>query len=700
MPTKERRLLTDLAGTTPKRAPDKPRPDRDRRGDKGRKRTGHRMTKWERRLIVAWDGEGFTREPLEDEETGVHVYNLLANSNFHHIANQDGLSTETIFRFLLDENDPKAINVIYGGSYDVNMWLKDVPREKLVALWVDGVCFWQNYKISYAHRKKFTVQEVHYKGSGGSRKDRSFTLWDVLGYFQSTFVDACTKWLGDLPLLQEIQAMKLQRSSFTQAQFDEVVAYNRTECMLLVDLMHNLFTAMDEAGIQLTRYDGAGSIAAYLLRVNGVKDHMGETPIEVQRWAQWAYSGGRIEAPKVGNYEGEVDRRDINSAYPSAAISLPSMNGMDWREEETWNGCDYSIVKVKWRYRKEAPFYPLWYRESNGTILYPRMGSGAYYGVEVRSLYDQYEEGKDFWIEGSMNCYLPEKVEYPFKFIERLYEIRLIFKRRGSMASEALKLGLNSVYGKLAQQAGARNGRVPTYHNLVWAGLITAITRRKMYLSAMQSPSEVIAFATDAVITKHGASSSDIAGDGLGEWSCDTLRGITIVQPGVYWLYKGTEWQAKYRGFDKGSLSRQTIIDTWGRWYDGGHCPTCSVYIEGLGSSIPVPEEIDHIHATLTRFIALGSGLARTEADFHKHWTRWETMDRKLTITPSGKRMAGPDTCFHERLCDTIAVEPFDPSAMSYRYPIAWLDGPDVLRPKEEGIDVRIIEEEELDSYA
>jgi hypothetical protein len=214
-------------------------------------------------------------------------------------------------------------------------------------------------------------------------------------------------------------------------------------------------------------------------------------------------------------------------------------------------------------------------------------------------------------------------------------------------------------------------------------------------LSAMSAPQTVIAFATDAVITTSDLVNGDIIGSGLGEWTRDRLDGITIVQPGVYWLRKESEWQSKYRGFDKGSLSREYILDVWKDWTVGRACLVCPV-----NEHMEHDEECDHIHATLTRFIALGGALSRREGDFYNHWTRWETMDRKLTITPSGKRMAGGDTCYHESLCSTIAVEPFDPTAMSQRYPISWLDGPDVLRPKEEGTDIRIIEEEELDSYA
>lgn len=661
---------------------------RRRPGDrhKGKHKGGKPLSKWKRRLIVAWDGEGFTRDD------GAHIYNLLANSNNVYISDHNGLPTDQIFMYLLNQGDPKAINVIYGGSYDVNMWLKDVPLPELGALWTTGHCYWKNYKISYAHRKKFTIQEFTGKKFKGGRPKptRTFVLWDVLGYFQASFVEACYKWLGDLPILREIQSMKLQRSTFTEAQFAEVLAYNRTECYLLVELIRHLFDAMDEAGIELTRYDGAGSIAANLLRVNKVKQHMGEQPLEAQMWAACAYSGGRIEAVKVGTTEKPVYRYDINSAYPSACISLPSFKGATWTKSRDWNLSPYSLVKVQFSFNK-APFYPLWYRESNGAILYPSSGQGVYWGAEILPLLDKY--GSSIFIEEAYNCTLAN-YDQPFEFIERTYEIRRIFKRRGSMASEALKLGMNSIYGKLAQQAGyhGKGDRIPAYHNLSWAGLITAITRAKMYQTASRYPNQVIAFATDAIISSKDMDDGNITiGDGLGEWTADRMDGITIVQAGVYWLKKGDEWQAKYRGFDKGSLSREYLVSQWYLWDSGFQCSVC---YKAKGEY----EECDHIHASLTRFVGLGGALMTTE--FYSHWTRWETMDRRLSLVPDGKRQPGKEVCFSERLCATVATEAMNPSAMSTPYKIAWLPQGGAEPPTVEGVAMRIIEEEEADSYA
>ena len=164
------------------------------------------VSKWDRRHIVAWDGEG------ANLETGKHIYNLLANSHGKYILNHDGLTTQQCFDYFLKYSNDKAINVIYGGSYDVNMILITLQEteDKLRRLWQTGTCFWKGYAISYSHRKRFSVSQLTRRTN---RRIRNFVLWDVLGYFQSSFVKACRKWLGEdfagqMQVFDEIQAMK------------------------------------------------------------------------------------------------------------------------------------------------------------------------------------------------------------------------------------------------------------------------------------------------------------------------------------------------------------------------------------------------------------------------------------------------------------------------------------------------------------
>jgi len=645
---------------------------RKRKGDrhKGPKKrsTSRTPSKWDRRDIVAWDGEG------ANLDNGIHVYNLLANSCGDCILDHKGLSTSRCFDFFLDHSKRNAINVIYGGSYDVNMMLIDVDPPALAKLWVDGNVYWRNYRIWYKPRKSLTIQRFSVNRNTGQRKAKNFTLWDVLGFFQGTFVNACRQWLGNMPILDDIEDMKYARSEFTTDKIEEIIAYNKAECDLLVAIMEALFAALDRAGIRLNRYDGAGSIAGALLRMHNVKQHMGDLPPDVKRLSQYAYSGGRIEAVKLGNLEDSpVYRYDINSAYPYAATLLPSFKDVTW-EVETRPDSTFSIVHVEWDYRTEAPFYPLWYRDLWGGILYPSMGSGYYWGYEVANLAKHYKEGEDYRILQAVNPYGGTDVE-PFGFLKDVYAIRKKYKDQGLMASEALKLGMNSIYGKLAQQAGYRDGRIPTYHNLSWAGLITAITRARLYAAAMQNPNSVIAFATDAVITTEPLS-LPISGD-LGDWTAEVLNGITIVQAGVYWL-KGSEgWQGKYRGFDKGSLEREKVLSCW--------------------------DQNEEYEASLTRFVTMGSALA--SKDFYSIWRKWITSPRKLDILPTGKRqpVVGKKPRYSQGLFPTRAASNVQGLALSAPYPLLWVEGQMAFNAyigTEDGVSSRVLDDEVDDTYA
>ena len=643
------------------------KPIKERKGDrhKPRKREPHsggkRKTKWERRVIVGWDGEGAN---LAD---GTHVYNLLANSRGDYILNHEGLTTKGAFEFFFTHSNTRDINVIFGGSYDVNMILRDVPQDRLKHLWDTGATFWNEYQIIYAPRKKLTITRYYHLGK--KLKKQSFILWDVLGYFQTSFVVACRKWLGDLPILDEIEDMKHQRSQFSTREIKEIIRYCINECQILVRLMEALFDAMDEGEIRLNRYDGAGSIAAALLRKYNIQEHMGEPTEDAIRWAQFAYSGGWIEAMKIGTtpYPQKIYRYDINSAYPSAAMMLPSYRGATWEREPHWNGLSSSLVHVRWHFN-EAPFYPLFYREPDGSIIHPQWGEGIYFGSEF-ALLEKFHPGQYEVIE-ALNVRLATD-DKPFQFIDEVYALRMLYKSLGSMASEALKLGMNSIYGKLAQQAGYRNGRIPQYHHLLWAGEITSRTRAKLYEKAMQHPESVIAFATDAIIATQEFNLP--LGKQLGEWTPEYFTGITIIQPGVYFLQDQEDWYDKYRGFDKGALMREDIVQAW--------------------------REGKEYHANLTRFVTMGSALQST--DFYGHWRKWETQKRKLDIYPQGKRRPGQNTRYWEGLCDTIAVENYHTDTLSHAYHIEWLHPEDApVRPTEDGVDIRILEQEYLDAYA
>lgn len=621
-----------------------------------------RATKWENRHVIAVDGEGYTTPD------GRHIYNLLSSSNGKYLHDDNGLSTDSIFEFLLSGSDPNDITVIFGGSYDANMWLRDVPFKQLVHLWNEGCCYYKHFKITYIPRKVFTITEWEYTKNQKPKRGRSITIWDVIGFFQSSFVKACKLWLGDLPILAEIQSMKEQRNSFDAQSIDSVLDYNTKECELLCLLMYQLFDALDEAEIVLARYDGAGAIAGALFKKYNVKDYIPEqNNYSYYALMQAAYAGGRIEALKVGRIKRPVYNYDLNSAYPWAATYLPDLTTSDWIESDELNDDPFSLVEVSWSCSKRS-LYPVFYRESNGLILYPQAGSGVYYACEIQN----FEPG-EYTIHRVINL-VRNTDKKPFDFIPTTYSQRLSFKRQGKMAANALKLGLNSVYGKLAQQEGFQSEdeiKIPSTHCLAYAGMITALVRSTIYKVCMQSPESIIAIATDGIFSQTELNLDE--GVGLGQWSKSVWAGMTIVQPGVYWLHNESEdlasYEHKYRGFNAGTLKLEDILAKW-------------------------QANEESLSVSTTRFMGLGGSLARR--DFYEHWTRWETSPRTISLRSKGKRSyAGDITKLYNMLQPTTPRLPLDANMLSCPYPVKWIDGTNDLRNE----DNLLIETELFDSF-
>lgn len=650
-----------------------------------------KRSRWEQRNIVAWDGEGAN---LTD---GTHIYNLLACSKGTSIEDHRGLDTQRVFKFFMENNSHSAINVIFGGSYDVNMILRDVHKHSLRELWNTGATTWEGWRISWTPRKKFSISPLKWNGKRYVKDgDRNFVLWDVFGYFQCSFVNACKQWkiLDDLQL-DAMQAMKFGRSTFTQEKLEDIRAYNEKEIEALVLLVRGLFSAMDEAGIQLERFDGAGSIASAYFRKNRVWDDAGDREeymgvprcSPVYRAAQFAYSGGRIEAISQGNYEGPVYRYDINSAYPSACLRLPSFRHAVWREDNYWNKDVNSIVIVDLHIKNQMPFYPSFWRAAvgshKGRILYPSHATTAMYGWEYENLTKYWKHGRDYHLLSSINCHL-DNIDKPFHWVKSIYQTRRTFKDAGSFAELCIKLGMNSIYGKLAQQEGyskyGNTTRYPSTHHLLWAGLITSYTRSVLYQAAMQNPEAVISFATDAVFTTEPLDLP--TNKELGGWSCDLFDGITLAQAGVYWLKHTADctcddcqegldpWHSKYRGFDPGSLQRDVLMDLWA-------------------------QGAEEYPATLTRFAGLGGSLMRTDEHFPYIWRHWITDDRTLSLIPGGKRRLAErgKKRYDKGLVSTLPAWNIE-GGMTLAYPIKWIEGYSISENPD-----YLLEEEWEDSY-
>ncbi|MCB1316022.1 MAG: hypothetical protein KDK27_08720, partial [Leptospiraceae bacterium] len=191
--------------------------------------SGRGVTKWRNGRFIAWDGEGVDTGRKIDAATNEHRMTLFANSDGVSVYDAAGLHTATLLDMFLSSaaSNPTAIHVIYSGGYDFIHALHDLSFTELQTLAKTGEVSYRHYTIKYIPRKSFYVRN--------DRTRNAVTIWDVIGFFQSSFVVTIEKWLGadyaDLPM---IEAGKLQRSHFAGQSLDYIREYNDAELRALV----------------------------------------------------------------------------------------------------------------------------------------------------------------------------------------------------------------------------------------------------------------------------------------------------------------------------------------------------------------------------------------------------------------------------------------------------------------------------------
>lgn len=627
------------------------------------------------REFIAWDGEGTAvNEPIEIEgpkgkanwfyyeenrELIVHErkpqpYVLLANSKGDSITREDGLGTLECIEFLLESKAryPRSIFVGYGFNYDINQILRDIPETLLRVLHERNRVSFGGYFIKWLPRKSLYIKH--------RRTKRSVIIYDVFGFFQTSFLQACKEYLGVFDSgIQTIEKGKALRPAFSWEDMDFIERYNAVELDMLVRMMEQLRKELHEVGIHPSQWHGPGAIANAVLNLYGVTVPK-NIPEEVGRAAQYAYAGGRFEQFRLGRNPGSIYEYDIRSAYPSALAELPDLTNGYWEYVKTWEPESFGVWYIDYR----SPYgvgdnrpQPLFCRSELGNISYPREVRGWYWTPEAALCSDNVSEGYVF---------RPTTDRRPFAFVEGMYEQRAQLKRDGNSAQRALKLVLNSLYGKLAQTVGGKDGP-PKYHCLEYAGYITATTRAMIYKAIMQHPWAIVACETDAVFS--GVKLDLPLSEKLGDWELKEHSDIVYLQSGFYYADNGSV--CKYRGMDR----------------DGE---------TGFPVGLPYRDVLDHLRQNIrpysrptpplisytTRFIGLGLGL-RTNAV----WRSWE---KKAKIT-SLDQNSRDSKRFHLRsactLChlDILMYEGMHPmriggySGRSYARALPWkkIDNPE-----------------------
>lgn len=514
-----------------------PGSDRRRRsGDRHRPR--RRVSKAPARVapFIGCDGEGCGTDSLGRQE-----YRLFRIGE-RELYTGDPLGTAELLDFICDAPPAgKAVLVGFSFGYDVTMILRDLPAERRERLLrpMDPAeagpgrsryTFWQDHGIEYLPRNYLRVCRLERLPDGRRRAiaGSARTIYEVFGFFQASFLRTLANWQVGAEYLDLIERNKAARSSFERIT-PEIREYCAVECRCLAEMMERFRACCHAAGIRPRSWSGAGKLAAALHaehRTITRAEIAGLVPPGVLSDAQAAYYGGRFEVTRIGAVAGPIYEYDLNSAYPAALRRLPCLRHGRWHE---CSGDDLArlgpdalfVADVQFRHRP-GQLYGLPVRGRGGVIFWPREANGTYWSPELRSAERlgaviRYKRGWRY--ECACDC-------KPFDWVCELYEYR---KKIGKKTEGyPIKLGINSLYGKLAQRVGN-----PRWGNLIWAGLVTALTRAALNDAISLAPDRIVMLATDAVYSL--APLGLPVSDRLGDYEHAEHASMFVVQPGLYW---------------------------------------------------------------------------------------------------------------------------------------------------------------------
>lgn len=496
-----------------------------------------------------------------------HDYVLLSagDESLHH----DGspLSLDDILQFLWDLHEPDVVYVGYYLGYDYTEWLKDLPMPVARDLLTDeGIA---SRAVSGSHNPRpnpvafgkwlidiLPMKRFRFKERGA---DEFMYICDMGPFFQTSFVKTLEKWRKTDPNIcskQEFRNITEGKARRNEAVFDlEMVRYNQLENRILARVAVKLNEGFSALGIHLKKdqWFGPGQAAQEFLKQVGAPlavDVQKWVPEEVLRWAIESYYGGWSEAFCHGHISGTTYQYDRNSAYPYETVSLPCLKCGTWKPVKTVSQrvdalylCD---VTVRQRKNNNGRLGSMPYRAEQGQILRPRNVRGVYWWKEIEAAkkagcIDSVE------IHGAWE-FTSECNHAPFAPVAKLYE------RRRSVGKDtplgiAIKLVINSIYGKLAQSVGN-----PKFANPIYASLITSGCRVAIWEAIGSHPggtTAVVMVATDAVFFRSEHRGLQLS-DRLGDWSKTEKQFLTIHMPGIYWdeaTRESDDGAIKTRGF-------------------------------------------------------------------------------------------------------------------------------------------------------
>lgn len=635
--------------------------------DKEQRKTANRNRMRDKRgkdrseaLVIAWDGEGIDLFGPGRPQSYVLFGCSAEWQNPLLLRNpQLKLSHKQLCEYICDvgSRNPGAIHIGYGFAYDQNMLIQTMPLKMKERLYHGEWVSWKHgdwtYKLKIEWRKRFKLTRIR-TNSGGERT--TVYIDDIAAFFHSPFTKAYEKIVGK-DADSVVVSGKANRGTNEWRDLPVIKQYWQAEIVALAELGTRFRDILYDAGFALSEFYGPGALANYLRRREGLVTHEwggkeSNLPTGVHTAAKSAFYGGRFEQFLLGRIPGPVFSLDINSAYPYAFCSIPTLKkGGFWQHVTDFERGTFSVYRIRYcdsewvnelhgNPRRSPLPHPFPYRNSDSEISYPALTEGWYWEPEVSAGLDCFP-GKVEIYEGWV--WRPVEKEYPWKILmEDMFRQRLELKRSGQITEMAYKLGINSLYGKMAQRVGWNKEKKvpPGSHTLPIAGYVTSFCRAMITRVVKQiGVHSLVAIETDGIYTTVNPAHLELPtgiGDWLGQWELETYDEMYYVQNGVYFARKGCQWvKAKSRGFPITLVSPESTKE----------------YLQSL-----VPHtrfQAMEVSANTSNFIGIGLALGRARngkghivpSKAQVLHCQWEKSSRTLIPGGKGKRIHVPAYC-------------------------------------------------------
>lgn len=400
----------------------------------------------------------------------------------------------------------------------------------------------QNYTISYIPKKQLRIQ----KGK------HSVSLYDIAQYYDNKPLGIAYSEHIKKSLDRAYLETKKIRKKFSVRHYlrhkKEIRQYCITDCILTKELAENwLDTFHDAFGFYPANWISSGYLAEKVLIYNEVQiPFFYDLDYQIQNLAWQSFYGGRFELTQRG-YIGYCCLYDVNSAYPYALTHLPDITNGKWilsQKINPYSALGFFHIRAHIDYSVKIAPFP--FRTRNNRIIYP-VGEFETF-VTLEELKAVTGDPKIRYKIIDSYQFIPNKnPKYPFKkFIIEQYEKRMKLKQEKNPLERAVKIILNSIYGKTAQRA---NNMMGNLFNPVIASYITGFARAQLYKFVKENNLEthVVAFATDSVACRKKIDYLD--SKNLGQMKLDKEANDVYFLSNGFYRFNGI-WKNRGIGYD------------------------------------------------------------------------------------------------------------------------------------------------------